>query len=135
MGFLSPRIHGVLDWIAIVAFAAAPALLHFGGVAATLSCLTAAIHLAMCVATRYPLGVAEKIPFPVHGTIELATALFLIASPWAFGFDGDHAARVFFLVMGYALEALWFFTSYADAGGGVRVTRPARPLGLAAAAS
>jgi len=133
MGFLSPRFHGVLDWIAVVALAAAPAMLHFGGVAATLSCLTAAIHLVVCVATRYPLGVAEKIPFPVHGTIELATALFLIASPWAFGFDGDRTARAFFLFMGYALEVLWFFTSYADVGGGLRVTRPARPLGVAAA--
>ena len=97
MGFLSPRIHGYLDWVAVFALGAAPALLHFGGVAATLSCLTAALHLVMCVATRYPLGVASRLPFPVHGTIELATALFLIASPWAFGFDGDRTARAFFI--------------------------------------
>lgn len=126
MGFLSPRIHGYLDWTAVFALGAAPALLHFGGVAATLSCLTAALHLVMCIATRYPLGVASRLPFPVHGTIELATALFLIASPWAFGFDGDRTARAFFLVMGYALEALWLFTSYADAGGGARVKTPSR---------
>jgi hypothetical protein len=117
MGFLSPRTHGYLDWAIAFLLVCAPGVLHFGGVAATLSCLAAAGHLAMSVCTDYPLGVRAKIAFSTHGTVELATALFLIAAPWAFGFDGERTAKAFFLFAGYSLEALWLFTSYQSITG------------------
>jgi hypothetical protein len=117
MGILSARTHAFLDWGFAFLLACAPAVFHFAGVAATLSWLAAIGHLTLSLVTDYPLGASPKVRFATHGTVELATALFLIAAPWAFGFDGDRTARAFFLFAGYALEVLWLFTSYQEITG------------------
>lgn len=117
MGLFSPRTHGFADWGFAFLLACAPAVLHFAGAPATLSWLAAIGHLTLSLVTDYPLGAAPKVRFTTHGTVELATALFLIAAPWAFGFDGDRTPRAFFLFAGYALEVLWLFTSYEEIKG------------------
>jgi hypothetical protein len=37
--------------------------------------------------TAYELGPVKLIPFPVHVMLDATQALFLIASPWVFGFS------------------------------------------------
>lgn len=109
---LTPRTHGYLDYVTVVLFALAPAVLGLTGLAATLSYALAAIHLAMTLATAFPLGLARLVPFPLHGLVELAVAVML-AALGVFLFDGT--ARAFYLVMAAVIAVVWATTDYEAA--------------------
>ena len=112
MKLLSPRIHGFIDYAVVALFLLAPTLFGFAGVAATLCYVLAAVHLVMSLLTAYPLGVVKLVPFPVHGALELAVAVGLVASPWLFGFSAVDAARNFYVAAGVAVSAVWLLTNY-----------------------
>ena len=110
---LSPRVHGVLDYVTVAVFALAPALLGLDGLAATASYALAAIHLAMTLATAFPLGVVSAVPFRLHGTVELVVGVALVALGLAL-FDG--AGQAFFIAMGAVILAVWAATDYDGTG-------------------
>ncbi|MBA3686661.1 MAG: hypothetical protein H0W72_15675 [Planctomycetes bacterium] len=112
MKFLTPTAHGVVDYLVVLAFLAAPSLFNFTDNAATVAYVIAAAHLSYSLITRYPLGIVKAIPFPIHGTIELAAALSLFALPWVFDFSGDEAARNWFIGSGAAIVVVWLVTNY-----------------------
>ncbi len=112
MKLLSPKIHGYLDYAAVAVLFLAPTLFGFSGVAATLCYVIGATQLAMSLVTAYPLGAVKLMPFTVHAGIELATAIFLVAAPFLFGFADQTAARNFFLVSGIGLGLVWLVTNY-----------------------
>ena len=112
LSILTPRAHGVLDYLTVVAFAVAPAALGLSGLAATLSYLLAAVHLVMTVLTDFDLGVVLKLPFRIHGVVELAVGVALVALAFVL-FDGT--ARTFYLVMGVVVLAVWATTGYEAA--------------------
>ncbi len=107
--FLSPRTHGILDYVTVVVFALAPALLGLGGLAAALSYALAAVHLAMTLLTAFPLGVVAKIPFPFHGTVEMVVGSVLVLAG-SFLFEGP--GRMFYLVMGAVILLVYLTTDY-----------------------
>lgn len=116
MKFVSPRVHGVLDYLYAALFFAAPFWLDFTSRTARLSCFVfAGAILLLSVLTRYPLGVVRVIPFTVHGGIEFVAALALIAMPWLAGFQDALIARNFFLATGIVLFGLWMTTDYKAA--------------------
>jgi hypothetical protein len=115
MKILSPRVHGYIDYAAVLLLLAAPTLFGFGGVAATLCYVLAALQGGMSLLTAYPLSVAKIIPFQVHGAIELLAGIFAFVSPWLFGFSHVDAARNFFIVSGVALSIVWLVTDYRSA--------------------
>lgn len=106
---LSPRTHGLLDYATVAVFALAPAVLGLDGAPATLSYALAAIHLVMTLLTAFPLGVVGRIPFRLHGTVELAVGAVLVALGALF-FGG--AARWFYVAMGLIVLAVWATTDY-----------------------
>ena len=106
---LSPRTHGYLDYATVAVFALAPSVLGLDGFAATLSYLLAAVHLLMTVLTAFPLGVVLKIPFRLHGTVELVVGVVLVALALLL-FDGTE--RAFTLAMGLVILAVWAATDY-----------------------
>ncbi len=110
--FLSPTVHGVVDYLVVLSFLIAPSLFHFSDNAATLSYVVAAAHLTYTLITRFPLGIVKAIPFPIHGTIELVAALSLFLLPWLFGFSQDDSARTWFIGSGVALVGVWLATNY-----------------------
>ena len=116
MKFLDPRTHGYLDYAAVAVLALAPTLFGFGGVAATICYVVAAMQLGMSLLTAYPLGVAKVIPFSVHGAIELVVAMALVVAPWLLGFSSEDAARNFFVVAGLGLFSVYLVTNYKAAG-------------------
>ena len=115
MKFLDPRVHGYLDYAAVLLVALAPWLFGFGGIAATLCYVVAAAQLGMSLLTAYPLGIAKVIPFPIHGGVELVVAIGLVVAPWLFGFDGVNAARNFFIAAGIGLGFVYLVTDYRAA--------------------
>jgi hypothetical protein len=117
MNFLSPRIHGILDYLTSGMFALAPLLLRAeGSEVAVLACyVVAGTLLVVSLLTRYPLGAVRLIPFPVHGGIELVTSVGLVALPWLGGFADLPMSRWFFLGAGLSLFTLWCITDYRGA--------------------
>ncbi|MBA2480233.1 MAG: hypothetical protein H0V44_06200 [Planctomycetes bacterium] len=112
MKLLSPLVHGVVDYAVVAAFALAPTLFDFGGNAATISYVLAAVHLSLSLLTRYPLGMIKKIAFTTHGAMEAAIAVALVAMPWIAGFADTENARNFFIGSGIAVALVWLTTQY-----------------------
>jgi len=112
MRILSPRIHGYLDYAAVLLLALAPTLFGFGGVAQVLCYVVAVAQLGLSLLTAYPLGVKHVIPFTVHAAVEATVAGLLVLSPFIFHFNNHDAARNFFIVSGVGLFLVWFVTNY-----------------------
>ena len=97
---ITPKAHGVIDYLSSAAFAAAPSLLGFRSPTATaLARSFGAGYTGMSLGTAYPLGAVKTIPFPAHVATDAVLGLAFAAAPWLFGFADDRRARNFFLAM------------------------------------
>jgi hypothetical protein len=99
--FLTPRIHGVLDYAAVIVLVAAPFLL---GLAAT-NRLALGISLVLGVAllgysliTDYAYSLSGTLSFKIHLVFDALSGLGAIAAPFIFGFGG--VAKIYYIVMG-----------------------------------
>lgn len=112
MKVISPRAHGVIDYLTVGLAALAPNLFGFSGAAEALSRTVAGAYLFITLFTAFPLGVVRFIPFRVHGIIEAVTGVALLAAPWLFGFAGEPAARNFFLFLGATALVVFVLTNW-----------------------
>jgi hypothetical protein len=112
MSILSPRVHGCVDYLAVIGFAAAPSVFALEATPATLAYTLSGVHLVLTLATDFPLGLVRAIPFPLHGLIEFAVAVVLLALPWVFGFAADEHARVFCIGASASVLAVFLLTDY-----------------------
>ncbi len=112
MKVISPRAHGIIDYLTVGLAALAPALFGFSGSAEALSRTVAGAYLFITLFTAFPLGLVRFIPFPVHGFIEVVTGVALLAAPWIFGFADEPAARNFFLFLGLTALAVFALTDW-----------------------
>lgn len=110
MKILSPKIHGYLDFLTVIIFAAAPTVFGFDGLPATISYVLAVVHLLLTLATAFPMGVVKIVPLPVHGAIELIVAIVLVVLPFVLGFTD--AARNFFVGIGIVIFIVWLISDY-----------------------
>ncbi len=122
MKLLSPSVHGVLDFVVVLLFALAPTVFGFSGLPATLSYALAGVHLLLTLCTAFPMGIVKLVPFPVHGMVEVAVVLALVAAPWVLGFADVIAARNFYLGAAALIAVVVALTNYR----GVDATRAAR---------
>lgn len=122
-GPMSPKAHGIVDYVSVVVLLLAPSIFDFGGLPATLCYIFAVALLGISLITSYPLSIAKVVPFPVHGTIEAISAVGFILAPFLLGFSDVPAARNFFIIGGIALGILFLVTNYAAA------ERPSRTAG------
>lgn len=116
MKFVNPFVHGIVDYLVVAAFAAAPTLFGFTGMTGNVCYGLAGVHLLVTLLTNMPLGAMKVIPFTVHGWIELAVAPTLAAIPWVMGFNTDPTALYFFSGFGAAVFAAWLCTDYKGGG-------------------
>lgn len=89
MRFIPSFVHGFMDYIVGIALAASPWLFGFSEVktATTIAVILGVGAVLYSLLTKYELGVLRVIPFPLHLIIDFASGLFLVASPWLFGFS------------------------------------------------
>ena len=93
--FLTPRLHGALDYGAALALIVLPFLLGFGGLPLLLS-VTGGVGLIIYSAlTDYDLGYAPLLSFRAHLALDFAAAAAFVIAPFVFGWTG--------LVLGYYL--------------------------------
>jgi hypothetical protein len=106
---LHAGLHRMLDFVTVVAFAAAPAVLGLTGTPAMLSYVLAGVHLVLTLVTRFGAG-GGPVPLKVHGAIELVVGVVLAVLPFAAGWGG--VARTFFAAAGVVILLVWALTAY-----------------------
>lgn len=120
MKILTPRVHGYLDFVVVVAFALAPSLFNFSSTPATVSYALSGVHLVLTLITAFPFGILKLVPFTVHGAIELIVTVALIAMPWLLGFASETPARNFYVGAAVVIFLVWLTTDYKGAETGTR---------------
>ena len=85
---ISVRTHAIIDYVVGVLLVIAPFIFGFanGGAAMWVPILLGASILVYSLLTRYELAAARIIPFKVHLALDAVGGLFLLISPWLFGF-------------------------------------------------
>jgi hypothetical protein len=111
---ISVTFHGVIDYVAVVIFAVAPAVIGLSGWPAALSYALAGIHVVMTLLTDFPAGVIKVIPIALHQWVERIVGPVLIILAFV---SMTEAARAFFVAMGiiiFAVERLTAYRSTSD---------------------
>lgn len=109
---ISPRTHGVLDYLTVLVFAVSPSLLGLSPLPSKVAWAIAGSHLGFTLFTRYPLGLLRIVPMKLHGWVELVAGPAISSIPWVLGFATEAAARTFFLTTGFIVFAVWIMTDY-----------------------
>ena len=114
MKFLTPAIHGALDYLAAGGLIALPFLLGLGEdgpVALYLSVAGGIGLIVYSLLTDYAYSAAKVIPFKLHLILDsLAGGAFVVA-PFLLGFDG--LTRIYYIVMGIGV---WLVVALTSSG-------------------
>jgi hypothetical protein len=101
-------VHGAIDYLAVVIFAVAPAVIGLSGWPAALSYTLAGIHLLMTLLTDFPAGIIKAIPIVLHQWVERIVGPVLVI----LAFSMTKAVRAFFAAMGIIIFAVERLTAY-----------------------
>ena len=113
MKFISPTLHGVLDYLTCGLFLLAPTIFGFTGTYATVCYILGVGYLVVSLITNMPLGAIRLLPFWLHGRLELVSGPVFIAAPWLFGFaNANPLARNFFVIMGIVFLVVFLCTQW-----------------------
>jgi hypothetical protein len=107
MRFISPSLHGILDYSVAAALIGAPFLLSFAdsSLAAAIISVAAGVGLVVySLLTDYSASVRNLIPWRVHLALDTIAAVALLAAPFALGFGG--VARGFYVTVALAVLAV-----------------------------
>ena len=114
---ISPKIHGVIDYLTVPLLLAAGPLFGFNGQPAEITSTLAGVVLVYSLFTAYPPGLVKMIPFPMHRVIDIVLGVALIVSPFVLRFT-DGRARNFFVAMGVLSLVIVALTDFsADSQG------------------
>ena len=98
--FLTPTLHGLLDYAAAAGLIVLPFLLNIGDdstLALGLSVAAGIGLVAYSLITDYAFGVFGLLSFRMHLALDLAAATAFVVAPFVFGWSGLTLA--YFLVM------------------------------------
>lgn len=112
MRVISPWVHGILDLLTVAVLVLGPIVVGLGGAPAAIAFALAAVHLILTLLTDFPMGASKKIPFFVHGIIELIVGIGLLILPSFAGYGPGSPARRFYLAMGAVILVVWALTAY-----------------------
>lgn len=90
MKAISTKTHGALDLVVPMGLMVAPKIFGFSEnkAASRVPRMMAAGHLMYSAFTDYERGLVRKLPMRGHLALDVASAVFLAASPWLLGFKG-----------------------------------------------
>ncbi|GHE66467.1 MULTISPECIES: hypothetical protein [Roseivirga] len=89
--FISPTVHGIIDYSAAVALISSPFLLGLGEsspMAKWLSVVTGVAVIIVSLNTTYKFSILHTIPYNGHLLIDLMAATTFAAAPFLFHFTG-----------------------------------------------
>ncbi|WP_102127021.1 hypothetical protein [Deinococcus planocerae] len=109
---ISPRLHGIIDYVACGTMVAAPSLLGLNGTARTASYAFAGTYFVISALTDYPPALSRMIPFPLHGKIELSSVPALAALPFLVSALKGSKERAYFLGLAGVVVGTYSLTDW-----------------------
>ena len=111
MKFISPKIHGIIDYLVVVFLLASTTIFGFTGLLATFTYALGGVHLLLTILTAYSAGLIKVIPLALHGLIEFVVGVVLIVLAYTL-FKDDVAGKLFYIVFGTVVLLTWLVTDY-----------------------
>ncbi|MGB6175653.1 MAG: hypothetical protein WBF43_04795 [Methylocella sp.] len=109
---ISLTFHGAIDYLAVLSFAAAPAVIGLSGWPAVLSYALAGVHLLMTLLTDFPAGAIKLVAVTLHSWVERIVGPVLIILAFLPLNGATQNARIFFGVMGVVILSVERLTAY-----------------------
>lgn len=107
MRFIPSKVHGALDYIVAIALFFAPMIFGFqevGGAAVAIPMILGVGLFVYSLLTNYEWGVFKVLSYRAHLAIDIVASVFLLLSPFLFGFaDEEPNAWVPHVVVGIAV--------------------------------
>ena len=113
MKFLSPKVHGIIDYFVVIFLFCSPVLFGLARRTVTFTYVLASVHLLLTILTNYDLGLFKLIPFPLHGLIELIVSVALIILSYTL-LKNNANGKMFYLAFGAGLLLIWLVTDYKN---------------------
>jgi hypothetical protein len=114
-----PRsVHGIIEYLAGIAFIVVPLILFESGVATGVSIVVGVILIVVAATTHGSTSIIDQIPVPAHVALDFALAIFLIAAPFLFGFRDETEPLAFFIAIGIAHLLITIGTRFERGGDG-----------------
>jgi hypothetical protein len=111
MKFISPKIHGIIDYVFVLFLIAAPVFFGFDNFTAIFTYVLAMIYLLVTFATDFDSGIFKFISFRTHGIIELVVGIVIILLAFTL-FRDTRVGKLFYICFGAAILLTWLFTDY-----------------------
>lgn len=99
--FLTPKIHSILDYAAVIVLIAAPFVLGFAKTSIVALCISPLLGIALLgysLITDYAYSLSGSISFRIHLVFDALSGIGAIAVPFVFNFDG--LAKSYYIAMG-----------------------------------
>jgi hypothetical protein len=100
MRFIPTKIHGVMDYMTVLALLALPRMLDFSEQATTLLTVVAIMALVYTLLTRFELGALRVLPVKAHLALDFLSGLLLVAAPFLIVPEENSTARTVMIVIG-----------------------------------
>jgi cadmium resistance protein CadD (predicted permease) len=114
MKIISPKIHGIIDYLVVLFLFISPTVFNMAHSVAVFTYALGAIHLVLTLLTNFSAGLVKLIPLPLHGLIELVVGIALVALAFTWLKD-DETAKLFYTGFGAAVLAVFFLSDYKAA--------------------
>jgi hypothetical protein len=111
MKFISPKVHGIIDYLVVVFLLISPTVFAFSGLLAAFTYTLGAVHLLLTALTDYGMGVIKIIPLSAHGVIEFLVGVLLIILAYTL-FKDNSAGKLYYIIFGTIVLLTWLFTDY-----------------------
>ncbi len=112
MKIISPKVHGILDYLTVVFLFAAPTIFKMEGTLCTFTYVLGGIHLLLTVLTDFEPGIFKVIPFKIHGVIELIVAVALVAVAFWFNSNGSELGFYFYIILAVIILIVFILTDF-----------------------
>ncbi len=100
MRFIPTKLHGVMDYMTVLALLALPRMLDFSDQATTLLTIVAIMALVYTLLTRFELGALRVLPVKAHLALDFMSGLLLVAAPFLIVPQENSTARTVMIVIG-----------------------------------
>jgi hypothetical protein len=109
-------VHGVVEYGVGALSIVAPFLFSFDSdIATAVSILLGAAIIVMGFSTEAPTGITRSLPIASHVVLDYVVSLFLLVSPFVFGFTDKRNETAYFIVLGIGFLLLTVSTRYRSA--------------------
>jgi hypothetical protein len=115
MKFISPKVHGLIDYLVVIFLFGSPTIFGFTGLVATFTYALGAVHLLLTILTNYPLGVVRVIPVSLHAAVELLVGVVLIILAYTLFSDNAQGSKLYYVIFGTVILLTWLVTDYKGA--------------------